>query len=461
MAIRKISLMLFIPLWLGLGCSPHSRSDRRDAQVDTVDKSERATRGPANEFNRTLSHTVLNFRLDDCRSTLHSINRAIDNLNAKTQQDYWESIKQRYAEHRTLYAQLRQDWPEASGAGSTERVSIRAKLAALRLMFQETGTSIERSDKVYAQSRRQYEAQKKKYFDDLRADQANRDSAEERFYAGAHGGMGVTALDLTAKHVLVTLEAYSNEGRTPAMEDLPFPASRGALSSVEGIEDYVSLVDQHGQAFESPLEIEYDRLHFLDGISVTLAYARLPGLDQRPAKLQVKASALGNATPVALTMPSAQDRDSLVSALEMEGLIRPGQVSATGPVVTGAKVIHCRREGMHLKVPVRLDIHGVDVKCSMLLDTGASLTVLAKSVYNRGLARPLDGLKRILLKTANGPMTCPVDRLYVSTTAYGRTLPVALTNDSMSLLGANYFVGHRLTIDLNRECIYVHPVTKQ
>jgi len=34
---------------------------------------------------------------------------------------------------------------------------------------------------------------------------------------------------------------------------------------------------------------------------------------------------------------------------------------------------------------------------------------------------------------------------------------VALTNDSVSLLGANYFAGHRITIDLERECIYVHP----
>jgi hypothetical protein len=461
MAIRKISLMLFIPLWLGLGCSPQSRSDRQDAQVDTVDKNERATRGPVNEFNRTLSHTVLNFRLDDCRSTLHSINRAIDNLNAKTQRNYWESIKQRYAEHKTRYDQVRQDCLEVSGDSSTERVSIQARLAELRLMFQETGESIARRDREYAQARRQYETQKKKYFDDLGTDQANRDSAEGGFYTGAQGSMGVTALDVTAKHVLVTLEAYSNEGRTLAMENLPFPASRGGLSSVEGIEDHVSLVDQHGQSFGPPLEIEYDRLHFLDGIIVTLAYARNPESNERPAKLELKASPLGNRKPITLTLALDQDRNRLVSGLDMEELLGPGQVSATGPVATGTKVIHCRRAGMHLKVPVRLDIHGVEVKCSMLLDTGASLTVLAKSVYNRGLARPLNGLRRIRLKTANGPMTCPVDRLHVSTTAYGRILPVALTNDSMSLLGANYFVGHRITIDLNRECIYVHPGTKQ
>jgi len=210
-ACTPILLVLPVLLWLGMGCRSQGGSEEQDVPLDTVDKSAQATRPLANEFNRTLSHTVLNFRLDDCRSTLHSINRAIDNLNAKTQQDYWESIKQRYAEHKTLYAQLRQAWSEASGQGSAERVNIQAKLAELRLMFQETGTRIERSDKVYAQSREQYEAQKKKDFDELRADQASRNSAEARFHADAQGSMGITALDLTAKHVLVTLAAYSNK----------------------------------------------------------------------------------------------------------------------------------------------------------------------------------------------------------------------------------------------------------
>ena len=146
---------------------------------------------------------------------------------------------------------------------------------------------------------------------------------------------------------------------------------------------------------------------------------------------------------------------------ELADLVKPGQVNAGGLASSGTQVIHCRRVGMHRKVPVRLDIHGVEVKCAMLLDTGASVTVLPKSVYRRGLARPLSGLRRIRLKTANGPMTCPVDRLHVSTTAYGRTLPVALTNDSVALLGANYFEGYRITIDLDRACIYVHPVEKQ
>ena len=93
----------------------------------------------------------------------------------------------------------------------------------------------------------------------------------------------------------------------------------------------------------------------------------------------------------------------------------------------------------------------------MILDTGASITVLAKSLYNRGIAKPLDSLARVRMKTANGFITCPVDRLIISTSAYTKTISVALTNDSTSLLGANYFSDRRITMDLNNECIYVHP----
>ena len=93
----------------------------------------------------------------------------------------------------------------------------------------------------------------------------------------------------------------------------------------------------------------------------------------------------------------------------------------------------------------------------MILDTGASVTVLAKSLYSQGIAKPLDSLPRLRMKTANGIITCPVDTLQISTSAYTNRIPVALTNDSISLLGANYFAGHRITIDLKNECIYIHP----
>jgi predicted aspartyl protease len=110
-----------------------------------------------------------------------------------------------------------------------------------------------------------------------------------------------------------------------------------------------------------------------------------------------------------------------------------------------------------LKVPVTLDIHGVKIKTAMILDTGASLTVLAKSLYSQGLGKPLDSLPRIRMKTANGMITCPVDTLQISTSGYTNKISVALTSDSISLLGANYFAGHRITMDLENECIHIHP----
>jgi hypothetical protein len=465
-ACTQILLVLPVLLWLGTGCRPQSKSDRRDAPLDTMERMNVPAPGRPDRFGHALSHTVLNFHLDDCRSTLHAVNRAMDNLTPRTQQDYWESTKQRFHEHKGLYAQLCEDWAggsgkDAAGDGNAERLRIQAKLAELEQMFQETGQRIEERDRDYTQTRRQYEWQKRQYFDGLLVDRGKPESTEQGFYKDGQIRMGVSAVDVTAKHVLVTLEVYSNEGMQQTPEDLPLSASRHSVSSVQGIERYVSLADQHGQGYGAVLEIEYDRLHFLGGLIVTLAYAQNPKSNERPAKLEIKSSPLGNKESIALAIPFDQDRDRLVNGLEMEDLVGPAQVNATGPVGAGTKVIHCRRAGMHLKVPVRLDIHGVEVKCSMLLDTGASLTVLAKSVYNRGLARPLGSLRSIRLKTANGPMTCALDTLRVITVAYSRTIPVALTNDSMSLLGANYFAGYRITIDLDRECIYVHPAEKQ
>ncbi len=66
-------------------------------------------------------------------------------------------------------------------------------------------------------------------------------------------------------------------------------------------------------------------------------------------------------------------------------------------------------------------------------------------------------LETMRLTTANGTISCPVDTLRVSTAACAKTIPVALTDSSMSLLGADYFAGHMFTIDLDGECIYVHP----
>ena len=461
MAYRKTSLLVFVLLCLGPGCRTPVQSEHQDCTHDTKERTEVSSSGKSSQFSRTLSETVLRFHLDDCRSTLRDINRAVDSLTPRTQQGYWESIKQRYSESKAEHAQLCQDWSEASNSGAAEPESVRLGLTELERMFLETGKRIEHSDEAYAQQRRMYELKKRQSFAELQAEQGQGDAMAGCFYADSQISLGISDMDVTIRHVLLTLEVYAGGAVKPVPDDLPLPAGRRGLSAVEGLEHCVSLLDQQGQDFGPPLEIEYDRLHSLDGLVVTLAFARDPASDQRPAQLCVRPSPLGNSGPVTFTMPSDQDGEHLARALAREVLLLSEQPEGAGSVGSEIQVIPCQRAGMHLRVPVQVDIHGVDIKTTMLLDTGASVTVLAKSVYSKGLARSMRDLKTVRLRTANGPMTCPVDSLRVSTTAYARTIPVALTNDSMSLLGANYFAGHRITVDLDRECIYVHPEEKQ
>jgi predicted aspartyl protease len=156
-------------------------------------------------------------------------------------------------------------------------------------------------------------------------------------------------------------------------------------------------------------------------------------------------------------MPSNTHNAHVTNPLKTEELFSIDPSDDPNRANTQATVIRCQRAGMHLKVPVTLDIHGVKINAAMILDTGASVTVLAKSLYSQGLAKPLDSLPRIRMKTANGMITCPVDTLEISASTYTNKIPVALTNDSTSLLGANYFAGHRITMDLKNECIYIHP----
>jgi len=264
-------------------------------------------------------------------------------------------------------------------------------------------------------------------------------------------------MDVTLTHVLLTLEAYVSRPGTPVSNDKIYATQEAGLSSAKGLEDCISLVDQQNRDLGPPQAIQYDRLHSLDGLIVTMAFVRDPTSERTPIQLRIKPSPLGNAEPVALAVPPEQESKRLAQALEQDMLLGSALSDDSPSTDTEIQVIRCQRENMHLMVPVNVNIHGVEVKTAMLLDTGASVTVLSKSVYKRGLARHVTELKTMRLTTGNGPVTCPVDTLRVSTTAYARRIHVALVDGSTSLLGANYFADRRFTVDLDRECIYVHP----
>jgi len=269
----------------------------------------------------------------------------------------------------------------------------------------------------------------------------------------------LSAVDRLPHHLLVTIEVYANAAMTSSRESLekvPASQQRG-LSSVQGLEKDICLIDQRGVAFGPPEEVAYDRLRTVNGLIVTLAFERQQNSDRIPDQLRIGPSPFENNMPITLAIPLTTDKNHLVNPFKTAGLFLRGPSDDPNQVNRQMNVIRCQRAGMHLKVPVTLDIHGVKIKTHMILDTGASVTVLAKSVYSRGVAKPLDSLPQIRMKTANGMITCPVDTLQISTGDYTNKIPVALTSDSTSLLGANYFAGHRITMDLKNECLYIHP----
>ena len=386
----------------------------------------------------------------------------MDDLDARTQREQWESTKKRSSELDITYTQLRQRWADMAGEsvdGDENRLHVEARLDELGQMLQRTHSRIVDCDKNYAQARTQYEAKKKRFFEAFQADLQNRHVAEGRFYAGADMTLGLSAIDILPQHILVTIEAYAEMGMKHSAElheIRPMGRQRG-LSSLKDLKNQIRLIDKQGVEWGSPVEIEYDRLRTVDGLIVTLAYERRLDASNTPDKLLIEPFIFKNKEPISLTIPFEANEHHINRGLETADFLISSPSDDANRANRKMKIIRCQRVGLHLKVPVTLDIHGVKIRTSMILDTGASMTVLAKSLYNRGIAKPLDSLARIRLKTANGFITCPVDRLTISTSAYTKTISVALTNDSTSLLGANYFSDRRITMDLNNECIYVHP----
>ncbi len=139
----------------------------------------------------------------------------------------------------------------------------------------------------------------------------------------------------------------------------------------------------------------------------------------------------------------------------------PSVTRSTGSTFMSRVVaIPCKRAGPHLMVPVSLDIHGRLVETELLLDTGASITLVPRSVYVRGNAKPIESLPRRKLQTVGGYVTACIDQIGISTAGYSRATAVAISDADSQLLGANYFEGSVFTIDLEGESVYVHPKSR-
>ena len=459
---RSVSLFLSLLVVFSVGCSRPLPSDMPNRSTTPLDKKGSDAKLRPDRFSRTLAITSLNFGIDDCRSNLYTFNGVMNDLNAATQRDHWESSKKRYASLKATYHQLCQQWADMAMdhvITDETRLSVKTRLDELGQMFEAADDKIWTCDKDYTQARQSYESKKRQFFEAFQNDLRERHAAKGRFYTNTSINLGVSAVDRLPHHVLVTIEAYAKAPvtRSGATQEEVSASQQVGLSSIQGLEKAIRLIDLRGVDFGPPEDVAYDRLCTVNGLIVTLAYERHPNSGRIPDKLCIDPLPFENSVPITLSIPLTTRNRRVFNPLDTAGLFGMDLSGDSDPVNGQMNMIQCQRAGMHLKVPVTLDIHGVKIKTHMILDTGASVTVLAKSVYSRGIAKPLDSLPQIRMKTANGMITCPVDTLQISTSTYTKKIPVALTSDSTSLLGANYFAGRRITMDLKNECIYIHP----
>lgn len=109
----------------------------------------------------------------------------------------------------------------------------------------------------------------------------------------------------------------------------------------------------------------------------------------------------------------------------------------------------------HILIPVI--VGGVE-SCIMMLDTGASITVISKEVaFKTALQEEeLRAAEIRTFSTAKGKLQCPIVKLNISLGAIDREMRIAVNfNDDMNLLGVDFFKGFNYSIDSKDNCIYI------
>ena len=112
----------------------------------------------------------------------------------------------------------------------------------------------------------------------------------------------------------------------------------------------------------------------------------------------------------------------------------------------------------HMFIPVTVYGDYASHDEMMMLDTGASMTVLPKKVVEKTFNKGDDkiALKQETFSTAKGTMICPIIDRNIVIGGIDKFIPVAINeNDNISLLGMNFFNDKNYIIDTKNEYIYI------
>jgi len=110
----------------------------------------------------------------------------------------------------------------------------------------------------------------------------------------------------------------------------------------------------------------------------------------------------------------------------------------------------------HIFIPVTVVGEYGSYETIMMLDTGASMTVISLELTQKTGHEDLDEVSQRTFSTAKGLMSCPIVQREIIVGDLDRKQAVAVNlEDESNLLGVDFFESREYTIDIPSKCIYV------
>jgi len=416
---------------------PKLREKSRDIDKQSIALLDRAVSSLSRDASRPL-------RVDDSTR----LSRLLESL-AKT--------KQRLARKTQLTKELRDvlssvpDQRVRTHISEADVKNAEECLPEIAEKLRQVESHIQRIKDRYIEDRRRYESGRRKYVEHLCKGFSDKGIRDALIFIDENVVICVQAAVRTADRVAIVVNAYLIAPKT----------SQLTFGSPESVCNRVFLYDDRGRSLGTCTAIEERRPRLTPDLvtktTVALVWESEAQSLEGPFKLFLERWAIRNNKAAEIQIP----RDFVTTSTE---------ALSTSALATIVHVLHellpeiqkieCTRVGNHLTIPTTIDIHGREIRADMMLDTGASLSLVPIKLYSRGNAEPLADLRSIKLQAVGGLVDHYLDDLLLSTSAYSKTLPVAISPSNMALLGADYFEGIVFTVDVENECVYVHPKSK-
>jgi len=110
----------------------------------------------------------------------------------------------------------------------------------------------------------------------------------------------------------------------------------------------------------------------------------------------------------------------------------------------------------HIFIPVIVVGEYGSYETIMMLDTGASMTVISLELAQKTGYEDLNNISRRTFSTANGLMTCPIVQREIVIGDLDKKQAVAVNlEDDSDLLGVDFFESREYIIDSTSKCIYI------